>query len=372
MLRILLIGATGTFGVLLAKGLAREKDIVTILGGRTRETLEALQRELGGEPTEIAVLDRDVLTAAALRMLRADMVVDAAGPFQDSRTAVIEAAIEAGCAYADLADGRAFVAGVTQFDAQARTHGVSVLSGASSTPALSHAVIDTLTAGWRGIDTIRAMISPGSSAHGLSLVRGVLSYIGRPMTVFREGGWRMVPGWGATRRMAIPGLRCGWASLCETPDLDLFVARYRPAKTAEFLCSLEVPLMHLGMSIIGLLVRTNLLRRPERHAVFLRRLAGLAARLGADRGGMVVEVEGRDDGDKPVSARWSLRAPPGNGPNVPTLAALALVRRLRDGRGLPVGAGPCVGFLELADFVADFDRLGVITKTSVRRGPIGL
>ena len=364
--RVLLIGATGVFGSLLAAALAREPGVVLVMAGRTLRSLEQLGRTL---EAEIAVLDRDTVTGGDLRTLGVQVVIDAAGPFQDSRTAVIEAAILAGCHYMDLADGRDFVTGVRRFDGAARARGVAVLSGASSTPALSHAVIDHLTLGWRSIATIRAVISPGSAVRGFALIRGVLSYLGRPVRVFREGGWTAVPGWGATRPMDIAGLRTGPASLCETPDMDLFVDRYHPAVAAEFLSSLELPLLHRGLSVLCLLVRWGVLLRPERFARPLRLLVGLIAPFGANRGGMVVETAGRDGQGAPVFARWLLRAPPGNGPNVPTFAALALVRRLRDGRAIEPGARPCVGVLELSDFTPDFAQLAMVNEIRIQPLP---
>ncbi|MGE0667226.1 MAG: DUF4166 domain-containing protein [Sphingomonadales bacterium] len=355
MTRVLLIGATGVFGSLLARSLAREPGVALSLAGRTARTLNALAAELDG--AAIAVLDRERITAESLAGF--DVVIDAAGPFQHSHSAVIEAAIAARCHYIDIADGRDFVIGVGRFDDAARAAGVAVLSGASSTPALSHAAIDRMTGGWRSIAAIRAVLRPGSSVRGMSLVRAVLSYLGRPVRVFRDGGWTTARGWGQTRRAEIPGLATGAASLCETPDLDLFAERYRPAVAAEFLTSLEVPLMHWGLAALGLLVRAGLAPRLERHAGALRILAAIGALLGSNRGGMTVEVSGSDGEGETAFARWWLWAPPGAGPNVPTFAALALVRRIRDGHPPEAGARPCVGVLDLDDFAADFARFGM-------------
>ena len=84
---------------------------------------------------------------------------------------------------------------------------------------------------------------------------------------------------------------------------------------------------------------------------------------------MVVEAVGRNAQDVPVIARWSLVAEATRGPHVPTLAALALVRRLRDGRLDLRGAGPCVGVLSLEDFRKDFERLGIATAAVVTPPP---
>ena len=366
-LRVLLIGASGTFGSRLAEGLVAEPGIRLTLAGRRAQVLEGLSGRLSAgsgstaaDRAEIAVVDRRRLTPDDLS--RTDIVIDAAGPFQGGETAVIEAAIEARCHYIDLADRRDFVAAIPGFDEAARAAGIAVLSGASTTPALSHAVIDELTAGWRRIDTLRVAVCPGNRApRGLAVIRSILAYVGRPVSVFREGGWAQAPGWGLTRRVEIPGLGGRLASLCETPDLDLMVARYQPRAAAEFLAGLELPLLHHGLSLVSLLVRGRLLRSLVPLAPLLRWLADGCLPFGSDRGGMLVEANGQDVSGQPLRSTWSLVAEAGVGPTVPTLAALLLVRQIRDGLLEFRGAAACAGLLELADYSADFDRLGIVT-----------
>lgn len=361
-LRVLVVGATGVFGRRLAGQLAREPGIAIVLAGRTGLALKRLQAGLVGQ-AQTCVLDRDRVAPEALLSLDCAVVIDAAGPFQGSRTALVEAAIAAGCHYFDLADGREFVREIRRFDAAARAAGVAVLSGASSTPALSHAVVDSLTGGWRRIDAIRVAIAPGNRApRGLAVVRAILSYVGRPVRVYREGRWTQAPGWGLTRRVAIPGVGVRRVSLCETPDLDLLYERYHPQVAAEFLAGLELAVLHRGLEFASLAVRFGLLDSLVPLARPLRLVAALLYPFGSDVGGMLVEVGGQNTDGAPAMARWSLAAEGGRGPDVPTLAALALVRRIRDDTLAHRGAGPCVGVLSLADFADDFARLGIVTS----------
>lgn len=365
-LRVLLVGATGVFGSRLAEGLVREPGVALILAGRTLASLTKLGSDLGGAP-ETFVFDRDRATPGSLRWLKVDLVIDAAGPFQSGHTRLIEAAIEAGCHYLDLADGRDFVADIRRFYEAARRRDIVVLTGASTTPALSHAAIDRISEGWRRIDAIRVAIAPGNRApRGLAVVRAILSYAGRPVRLFRDGGWTTAPGWGLTREIAYPGLGRRPASLCETPDLDLLVERYRPRLSAEFFAGLELPILHHGLLLASFPVRARLIRSLAPFARPLRFLAGLLEPFGSDRGGMVVEVRGTNNDREPVVATWSLVAQAGKGPYVPTLAALALVRRLRDHALDFRGALPCVGHLTLDDFATEFKRLGIETRSETR------
>jgi saccharopine dehydrogenase-like NADP-dependent oxidoreductase len=182
---VLLVGATGAFGERLAEGLIRS-GIAVIGAARNKARLDVLARRLGprfaAEP-----LDRSEIDTACLHELRARSpglfaVADASGPFQSSDGRLPRAAIGAGLHYIDLADARAFVGGIRVLDAEARAADVAVLAGASSTPALSHAVLDMLVAGSRKVIAIEVGIAPGNRApRGLSVVQAILSTVGQPM-----------------------------------------------------------------------------------------------------------------------------------------------------------------------------------------------
>ena len=360
--RVLIVGAAGVFGQRLAEQLVVEPGITIILAGRTTRKLAKLSSKIGGD-TECAALDRDRVTPADLRRLDAHLVVDAAGTFQGSGTTLIEAAIAAGCHYVDLSDGRTFVTGIRRFDAAARARNVAVLSGASSTPALSHAALDRLTRGWRQINTMRVAISPGNRApRGLSVVRAVLTYAGQPVRVFRDGAWTTSPGWGQIRKLFFPGIGVRRTSLCETPDLDLLVERYGPRDAAEFFAGLESCFLHYGLHLSTMPVRWGWVASLAPYARAMHFLASLIRPIGTDRGGMITEATGFDAGGRPSFARWSVAAYNGRGPFVPTLAALILVRKIRDGMLEFRGAQPCAGILSIDDFQADFDRLGIKTE----------
>ena len=176
---VLVVGATGAFGERLAEGLIRS-GIAVIGAARNAARLDAVASRLG----RASPLNRSTdpgSTRPACRKLRARWpglfaVADASGPFQTSDYALPRAAIGAGLHYVDLADARGFVGGIRVLDEDARAANVAVLAGASSTPALSHAVLDRLVAGSRKVIAIEVSIAPGNRApRGLSTVHAVLS-----------------------------------------------------------------------------------------------------------------------------------------------------------------------------------------------------
>ena len=349
----------------LVAGLAATTDLAVIVAGRDLARAEAVARTVPQGRGRAARLDATRSDAAELRALGAAIVVDAAGPFQGGAPALARAAIEAGLPYLDLADGRDFVAAFSALDPAARTKGVVALTGASSTQALSNAALDALTEGWRSLETVRVAIVPGNRApRGLSVMRAILSYSGRPVRVLRVGAWQNRPGWGLLRRIAVPGLGRRLASLCETPDLDILPARFPGLRTALFRAGLELPALHLGLSLASLPVRWRLLPSLVPFARPFLAMAGWLDRFGSDRGGMSVEVLGRDATGRPARAVWGLVAEAGDGPFVPTLPALAAIRRLTDPAAAPIppGARACVGVLPLAAIEAEMERLAIRTR----------
>ena len=349
--RIVLVGASGVFGTRLAAMVARWPDVVLVLAARNLAPLEALTADLAktkpAAKIEVAQLDR--LDPKGLAVLAPWAVVDAAGPFQGQDHAFPRAVLRARAHYIDLADARDFVAGFeAALDPEARAAKRWAITGASSTPALAHAALDAMTAGWTRIDRVEAAISPGAKApRGLSVIRAILAWTGAPVRVFTDGRWATRPGWSAPRRTPFPGLGRRWTSLAETPDLDLLPARFHVRRDAIFRAGLELPVLHLGLWLLSLLRRARLTSTLEPLAVLLGEAAGLVAPLGSDRGGIVVSAEGQDADGAPRLARWSLYAEAGSGPHTPAAPAAATLRALLDGQLGEPRATPCVGLVDL-------------------------
>lgn len=364
--RILVVGGTGAFGQKLVESLLATTGAIVLVGGRNPQRhgklLQNLKARYGDERIETLVIDRD----DALNVLRAAKpfcVADAAGPFQGAEPRLARAAITAGCHYMDLADARDFVSRFPSLDEDARAADVLAVTGASSTPALSGAALAALTANWRQVNEIAVAISPGNRApRGLSVIEAILAYAGQPVRVWLNGCWTARPGWGTTVRRDMPGLGSRWLSLCETPDLDLLPARYPSARTVLFRAGLELSILHLGLWTLTLLVRLGLIRSLRPFASPLQTVASWLEPFGTDRGGMSVEAWGKDQDERPVRTIWSLVAEAGDGPNIPTLPALALIRGLLDGRITDKGAKVASDLLTLQDIESEFSRFRITVR----------
>jgi saccharopine dehydrogenase-like NADP-dependent oxidoreductase len=364
---ILLVGATGTFGARLAEGLTRSNIAVigiALDGGR----LEALRQKLGPlfsfDECDRSNIDGSCLQAWRSRTPGLFAVVDASGPFQTSDLRLPQSAIESGLHYLDLADGRAFVASIGILDHAARVANVAVLSGASSTPALSHAVLDFLLAKSRKTIAIEVSIAPGNRApRGLNVIRAILSTVGQPVRVFRGCRWVCERGWSLNKTIALPAVGTRRVALCETPDLDLLVERYNPAADAIFRAGLELRVLHDGTATLGQLVRLGLLASLEPWSRVLRFAADLFRPFGTDRGGMRIDALVIDASGGLVSRSWTLTAGAGEGPYVPTLPALTALKMLAARTLTWRGAAPCAGYIPYDAIAAEFSHHGFETRT---------
>lgn len=358
-LRILIIGASGVFGSRLAERMALEPGIAMTLAGRRQYPLEQLKERIGAGA--VRCLDRNCITPRDLAGY--DLVIDVAGPFQDSDHVLVDACITAGVDYIDLADGRDWVVGFAdRFDGRAKAAGVSLITGASSIPALSHAVLDEMTEGWQSIDTIRIGIFPGNRApRGLSVVEAILSYAGRPVRVWTGGQWQDKWGWGDLHRVDAGAAGRRWASTCDTPEQQLLTKRYKPRSDALFYAGMELSVLHVGLWLLSLPVRAGLIRSLRPASRPMLTIAQWFLPFGSDKGAMTVSAIGTDETGGATQQSWLLEADANRGPYVPILAALAMVRRRRDQGRERAGAAVCSGFLSLADFRADFADLQLCT-----------
>lgn len=366
VLRVVLVGATGVFGSRIARRLACDRRFTLVLAGRHRPALEALCGELGDASAEVATLDVAAPDLpAALARLTPQLVIHTAGPFQGQDYRVAEACLACDSDYIDLADGRDFVSGIGRLDERARQADRLLVSGASSVPALSSAVVDALLPRFNALQSIEHAINPGNrTPRGDATVAAILGYCGRPIRVWRDGGWQHVYGWMSGKWQWFPfgSRRVG---VCEVPDLELFPVRYPQVRRVLFRAGLELPLLQAATWCAAWLVRLGLIRNLAGHAPFLRRISERFIRFGSDVGGMVVELAGSGVDGAPLRLRWWLDAAAGDGPQVPATPAVVLAQRLADGLVAAKGAQPCMGLLTLDQLTDGFAGYALRTGLDV-------
>ena len=360
-MKLLILGGYGVFGGRLAELISDIDGLTVLICGRTEDKAKAFCAKRSGQTRFIPYqLDRADI-AAALKEQTPDIVIDASGPFQDYGEApysVVQACIEAGVNYLDFADASDFVFGISAFDAQAKAAGVTVLSGVSSFPVLTAAVLremgKTMT-----VKSVTGGIAPSPYAGiGLNVMRAVVGYAGGPVTLKRGG--KEVTAYGLTESLrytvATPGhvpLRNIHYSLVEVPDLQV-IPRDMPEIDDIWMGAGPVP-EFLHRILNGLAKFRTALKLPSftPFSPLFYRILNLM-KFGEHRGGMFVQAVGERDG-KAVTQSWHLLAEGDDGPYIPSMAVESILRKWLSGERPNTGARPATRALELDDYYALFE-----------------
>src|ERR1700722_5269564 len=287
-MRVVVIGGLGNFGARICRRLAQEPGTEVIATSR-RPTSQ-------GGFVNTAALDTGAPSFAKdLKGLGPDLVIHCAGPFQGQDYRVALASMACHTHYIDIAGGRDFVVGfVGAVGPAAEAAGRFAITGASTLPALSSAVVDDLEQSLAKLSAIDIVIAPGQHApRGAATVAGVLGYAGQPFLWWREGKWQSAYGWQELQREQLSfGIR--WAAACDVPDLALLPVRYPGVQTVSFRAALEVSLQHYALWLLAQCRRIGLGLPMARWGAHFDRVGTWLNWLGSDTGGMRVRLVGFD------------------------------------------------------------------------------
>jgi len=364
--RVLVIGGYGGFGARLSRRLAAVGHHVLVAGRSGDKAADFAATLASAEPV---VADRQGDLAPVLAARRPDLVIDAAGPFQSSDYRVPLACIAAGISYLDLADAREFVCGIGALDEAARKAGVAVIAGASSAPALTGAVVRRLAADLDRVEQVDIALSASAMVTaGASVAAAILSYVGRPIGLWRGGRWRRGHGWQEMRseRMRAGSLRLPKrrVALIDVPDHDLLPAMLPGRPAVAFRAGNELAFQMLFLWLASWPVRWGWIESLSGAAPWLLPLQRLTSWAGGDRSGMTITLTGRR-GAEAVERRWTIIATDGDGPEIPTLAAAMLAEDLFAG-GIAPGARDASAALALDRFEAAFAGLAAAHRIEER------
>ncbi|MGN6519838.1 MAG: saccharopine dehydrogenase family protein [Dokdonella sp.] len=365
--RIVVLGGYGLFGTRIVRGLAGDEGLELVVAGRDAGRARRFADELAraGARAAIASTALDVEArdfAERLAALAPALVVHTAGPFQGRDYGVARLTLALGAHYLDLADGRTFVAGFGALDAEARAAGRRAVSGASSVPGLSGAVVAAFAGEFGRLDAIETAISPGNrTPRGLATTRAILGYVGRPYPVLDRGRWQRAHGWQSLRRLRVPDVGTRWLARCEVPDLSLLPERHPTLRSCDFRAGLELRRMHFGLWLASWAVRGGVVHDFARQAPKLLALSERWLAVGSDIGLMQIDLRGVDREGVPRHLRWRLVAAHGDGPQVPATAANIHARKLARGELPGGGAGACLDLFTLDECLAALDGYAITT-----------
>lgn len=357
MKRVLVIGGYGNFGSYISRSLANQENINLVIAGRSLSKAQYLAEEIGGEAT---VIDIHHDLEARLREIRPYIVIHTSGPFQTQGYDVAEACIKCGAHYIDLADGREFVSGIDSLNQIAKQAGVLVVSGASSVPCLTSALIDSYRCQFKEIESLNYGITTAQkTTRGVATTSAILSYTGKVFKTLINGTRQDVYGWQGLHARKYRDL--GWRLLgnCNVPDLELFPKMYPELKTIRFYAGLELPFIHVTLWALSWMVRMGLVRSLEPLAALLLRLSFLFDWLGSANSGFHMDLTGKDEDGDNKTVRFELTARSGDGPFIPCMPAILIAKKLVNNQIEYKGSTACVGIITKEEYLDALGKLDI-------------
>jgi hypothetical protein len=358
MNKVLVLGGYGNFGKRIAHVLTRQT-IPVIIAGRDRGKAQTIVNELPPSLAEIAVFDVNKNLDEQLKLLKPSLIINTCGPFQTTDYSIAKSCIAHGIHYIDLADGRDFVTQITSLDSEAKSHDVTIISGASTVPALTSAVIEHYLTQISEIESLTFGIAPGQKAErGLATTQAILGYVGKKLKAC--AGYEVRYGWQDIYIQNYPHLGKRWMANCDIPDLDLLPIKYG-IKRIKFSAGMENPLVHMGIWALSWLIRIGLPLNLSNYSSALLKASHWFDYLGSADGGMHIILHGKDKAGTTITKKWFIIALDGDGPYIPTIPAIVLAKKIISGQFSTRGAMACVGLISLKEYLQELKDFKVST-----------
>lgn len=178
---IVIFGGYGVFGSLVAGGL-HEGGFEVTLAGRNGRLAHRAARLLGPKARAATADVTDFASCCAV-LQGAKVAVNCSGPFRAEDTQLLEACLERGVHYVDIADARIWGRRVYDFDRRFAERGLTLAWGCSSFPGISGALACVLAEGAaEPPDRVRCSLFIGNhNPKGYAAIRSAVSMIGAPI-----------------------------------------------------------------------------------------------------------------------------------------------------------------------------------------------
>lgn len=373
-MKILIIGGYGVFGGRLCELLAVDRRLSLWIAGRSLAQAEVFCKSLvaragTNDKINVLVFDRNKDLATQINAAQPDLVIDATGPFQsygEDPYRLIKACIACKVNYMDFADGSDFVKGVSQFDAAARDQQIFVLSGVSSFPVLTAAVVRRLSKDLKLVTSITGGVAPSPYAGvGKNVIRAISAYAGQSVKLVRGGISTSASALVENLRYTVapPGrmpLRNIRFSLVDVPDLQVLPELW-PELDNVWMGAGTVPeVLHKMLNALSWLVKLKILPSLSPFASLFFYVINVL-RWGEHRGGMFVDIQGTKTDGTAVSRSWHLLAEGNDGPYIPCMALEAVIKRVLTGNSPAYGARHASNDVELDDYEHLFSHRTIFT-----------
>ncbi len=357
-MKVLIIGGYGTFGFRIAQGLSDEESLTLYIAGRNLSKAQVACSSLSGQATFLPLkLDRNHLSLD----FKPDLIIDASGPFQSyNGSPVLDYCLAHGIDYADLSDDGQFVQDVRQQEETAREANIFAVSGLSTCPVLSAIGLGEIEAEIGPVTHAMIGIAPSPKADlGRNVIGAVMSYAGqKSVPIRRDGKTETVAGLTEIREatICVPGdmplPRLPFA-VADAPDAIVLPYGFCNLTDVWTGAGTRPVWLHRILIMLARGISLGVLPKLNRLTNLFHRARGLF-RFGLHRGGMIVS-----GANSMGAASWHLVAEGNHGPFVPTLPAVAFVKKYLNTTAPEIGAYSGDEVVDLQDLKPEFAKLNI-------------
>lgn len=359
--RVMVLGGYGNFGKRICLALAKAGINIIIIGRNTEHAIDCISSIKDIAPNANIITDTCDINSelsGALNKHKPTVVINTVGPFQGANYDIIKVCIEHQVHYLDLADARDFVTGIAKLDELAKNNNVIVVSGASSVPGLSSAVVSHFKHKFSQITRMRYGISTAQkTANGLATASAILSYLGKPIKPF-PGARGVIYGWQNLYCQHYPILGKRWMASCDIPDLDLLPNHFH-IQSIEFSAGVESTPMHFCMWLTSWLIRLGLPIDLSRHVKAIQQISRVFNIGAKNMSGMHIILDGIDENNQKKQIRWFIIAEYGEGLEIPTIPAIILAKKILSGKFNKSGAMSCVELVTLDEYLDELKEFEI-------------
>lgn len=351
IMRALILGAYGHYGKLICQKLKAVEGITVIGAGKRPDRLSSLANELDIETLELDW--RDVGLTEALIANNVHVLIHAAGPFSGQDYVVAQACIDAHCYYFDLADDREFVDGIKILNEQAKRSNLVIASGMGMM-ALTDAVIRYMQTKVTIINHMDIGYSGAGRMPGIASIRSSLNACGQPVPLLDNGQAVDVTGLGgrSVHRFGRDFAVREMLNL-DVPELDVFASKYC-LKSITVKGGFGQRGQRL-MSLLSKMTARGWVKQPVRWAQKFMKLGKFMERFNENKGGLYIELEGRDEKDMMVERLFEVHAVGQAVDDMKIISIVAILKRLNENYVPQPGAYPAIGLVNIGHV---FEALG--------------
>ena len=235
-MRIIIIGGAGDMGSVACAATVQDPEITSVvIADRDGDRADALAATLGPKASGAAldITDRAALLAA---IADADVVLNTVGPFYLYGRPVLEAALEVGKHYVDIADDWEPTIEMLELDDAARAKGVTAIIGMGASPGLSNLLaavahgeldtVDRLYTGWRAGSGIPKAPENPDDVRPAAAIDHWIHNLAEPIRIWRDGEFQAAD---ALEELVIdyPGIGPATVWTCGHPE-PITLPRYFP------------------------------------------------------------------------------------------------------------------------------------------------